>query len=761
MIVRDLWLRLRAVIFRGRVDRELEEELAFHLEMHTRKHLADGIAEGEARRRARVRFGPQALIADQCRDARGISLVDALRQDVRYGLSSFRRSPVFALTVIGTIVLGLGLNTAVFTLFNAYVLRPLAVRDPDSLYAFTWMNGNRRFHSFSLDEFEQFRRENRVFSDVFGARTQLTSRIDGHMAYGNLVTGRYFQMLGVEAALGRTLMPYDAVPGADAVVVLSHDFWQRQFAGNPAIIGKRIPIRGYPCEIVGILRAGFAGLDLLPHDFWAPGRLSAQLDDGAVRLEIVGRLAPDVSVKSAEAALMLWAQAATIDRPAAERPVSAVLESRATTIPQSPLAAMLFGPILTAFGLVLLIACANVANMMLARGLARQREIGIRMSLGAARARIVRQLLTESVLLALPAAAVAFLVSRWTVDLAVRALFATMPAEYAEYVRLAPLVPDTRVFAFTAAAATGSAVMFGLFPALEATRPGLIQAARGEFVYDVRAPRPRNALVVLQITASVCLLVCAALLLRAANRFANVDTGLNTRDVIEIYIREKSRPRVLRTLESVSMVRTLAAVSSVPLDATAPQVVVSAAENPVLIGSAYRFASPEFFTVFDIPLVSGRAFTSDESTSGADVAVISRTAARRLWPDANAVGQTLRIALKDTAGRQSDLKPGIVESGGARPPEIRQSSTVKVIGVSADIATGYLDGLSDRTAIFLPASARDPGTVLVVRVAGDVEAARRELDTVLSAGEPGAVDHIHKMQALAVGRLYPFRLAYV
>src|SRR5687768_1392368 len=303
MTRRSLWLRIRAIVLRQAVDRDLDDELAFHLEMETRKNLAAGLTPAEAARRARMRFGPKALVEEECRDARGISFLETLVQDVRYALRGFRRSPVFALTVIGTIALGLGLNAAAFTVFNAYVLTPLPVRDAHSLYAFTWKTAAGRFHSFSLAEYEQFRRDTQTFSETSAVRKQMIVRIDGHVVFGNLVTDEYFQMLGVDAALGRTLRKEDFANGGSAVVVISHAFWQRQFAGDRQIVGKTVIIRGYPCEVAGVLRDGFTGLDLLPHDFWAPVALAARFDDGASRLEIVGRLKPDVSVRAAEAAL--------------------------------------------------------------------------------------------------------------------------------------------------------------------------------------------------------------------------------------------------------------------------------------------------------------------------------------------------------------------------------------------------------------------------------------------------------------------------
>jgi putative ABC transport system permease protein len=271
-----------------------------------------------------------------------------------------------------------------------------------------------------------------------------------------------------------------------------------------------------------------------------------------------------------------------------------------------------------------------------------------------------------------------------------------------------------------------------------------VQAARGDFLYHVRPARPRNVLVVIQIAASACLLICAGQLLRGSNRFTNLDTGMKTRDVIEIYVREKARVRVLPTLAAMPIVRDIGAVSSVPLDATAPRIPVTAIDGASPIAAAYRFASPEFFSVFDIPLRTGRRFTPAESVSGAAVAIVSQTAARRLWPSGDAIGQSLRI----------------VTNGGKPGQPFQLHSRVEVVGIAGDIATGYGDSHSDKTAIYLPASAQDRGSVLVARVSGDTEVARRTIDAALTAVNPGSVEHIHRMQELVVGRTYPLRVAY-
>src|SRR2546430_870167 len=317
-----------------------------------------------------------------------------------------------------------------------------------------------------------------------------------------------------------------------------------------------------------------------------------------------------LSLRQAEAALTTWAKQRTGDRSDPEKATSAVLRSEATTIPLEPMVIAAFSPIIVAFGLVLLIACANVANMLLARAMARQREIGIRLAIGAGRARIVRQLLTESVLLALPAAAVGFGISKATIELGVRLMFATLPRGYLEFITLLPLQPDARVFGFMIAAAVLSALLFGLVPAIQATRLNVMQAARGEFTTDYRPARLRNALVVGQVTVSVLLLICAAVLLRGNNRVQKLDVGLKTRGVIEMEIQDKFRTKVLQQLASEPVVQSVAAASKVPFTGSLPWMPVIPDSTSERSWAGYMHVSPEYFAIFQVPILRGRNFTA-------------------------------------------------------------------------------------------------------------------------------------------------------
>ncbi len=737
----DLLLRIRAVVFRSRVENDLEDEVDFHLIMARRKHMAAGHSEAEADRLAHVQFGGIGYMKEDCRSARGTQSFETALQDVRYALRSFRRNPGFVLTVAGTIALGLGLNTALFTLFNAYVLRPIALHDPYSLYGVTWTNRAGHGHTFTWREYQEFEKNNSTFAEV-AAVQYLYSRLDGHAFQGQLVTGNYFQMLGVGAALGRTLLPEDtAAPGRDPVVVLSYAAWQNLFAGRPDIIGTKIAVRGYPMQVIGVARQGFQDLSEVPRDFWAPLTMAGRLEDGPdlfgaenpERLNIIGRIKHGQSISSVEAVLTTWSRRMTSQFPDERKATGVLLISKATAIPLTPELLLVFSPLVAAFGLVLLLACANVANMMLARAMARQREIGIRLSLGAVRARLIRQLLTESILLAIPAAILGFVVSQITIQGALRAMFATIPKDMLELIHSAPLPLDWRVFGFMMLTALASAILFGLAPAIQATRGDVMLAARGEFTSDLRPMRVRNALVIAQLTVCTLLLIACGALVRTTTSISTFDIGFRTHGVIAMHIVENGRTRVVSALASDAGVNEIAAASSVPLGGQLPAVTVSRPSGTAM-STAYNHVSPEYFSVLGIPIVRGRNFTPDEAAAEVPVAILSTATAQRLFANADPLGQTIHLTGKPVRD-------------------------VRVVGIAADIVSCCITMGKDAALLYLPTTPSSAQTSLLINVRGEVEGERRRLDAKLAALVPGAVGDFHSLDQYRALGIYPFRAA--
>ena len=779
MTLRDLWLRIRALAARRTVDRELDEELAFHLEMETRKLIASGQTPADARALARARFGP-ASAADACRDARGIAFIDSALRDLHYAIRTSLRTPAVTITIVATIALGLGLSTAVFTIFNALVFRPDAIRDPDSLYSFTWSTRGQPRHRFTLREYDAFRRENAAFADVAARNFDLTTRIEGHAAEGQLVSGNYFQVLGVSAMSGRTLQPDDAVAtGGEAVVVLSYRAWQRIFASDPSIVGRTVRVNGFPCDVVGVMPEAFRGLEaLLLVDFWAPLTLAGQVDprqtarspDNPGGLEVLGRLKPGLSESQARAALAVWASRYSMDSEA-NAPIDIQLQPRGTSAPLSLNVLLGFSPLFVAFGLILLIGCANVSNLLLARAFARQREMAIRLSLGASRGRLIRQLLTESLVLALTAGSVALLISRAAVDAAVYFLTTTMPPEIAEFLRLDSVVlpTDVRVVMFAVGAAAVSASLFGLMPALQATRAQLVHAVPENLRSNQRsfslmrranggrASRLRSALIVVQVTASALFLICAVIFLRGAGRAAAVDPGVRVSDtlIVDNPANEASRPAIIELLASQPSVSATATAWPAPL-LNVPREALAATFTDATSATgtggldaaptSYRFVSSGYFDVLGIDVLSGRTFSNEEGVAHAPVAVLSESAARQFWPAGNGIGQQLRV-LRDTQIRRGD-EP-------IMPPPV-----VTVIGIARDVRGYSPSGNgSDNTAIYLPSANTDPKTAMVVRVHGDPDVTRRTLTERLAAVDPN-VGMIITMRSLGALRTYPMQLGF-
>ncbi len=475
------------------------------------------------------------------------SYFDGVVRDVRYAFRSFRRAPLAALTIVATVGLGLGLVAVVFTILNAYLFRVDEVRNPHELFAVErQQSANAEPETFTRPEYDTLVRETDVFSEAFATTSDVPAWIEGIRREGRLVTGNFFRLLGAGAARGRTLTPSDDEPGRPPVIVLSHRSWSQHYASDSGVLERTVRVNGTSFQVVGVMPEGFRGLEpVAAPDFWAPLSLLDQFRpgqqgrEGARGLHVVGRLKPGLSRGQALAQLLVWDSRKTVER-AGERPASLVLEPRLGTVPMSTDAILLFMPLFFAFGLILMIACANVANLLLARGVARQREIGIRLAIGASRRRVIWQLLTESLLLALVCAAVAFGISRLVIAGIVYAVISTFPPEIGN-IRLVAPPADWRVALFLVAGAIVSTVFFALAPALQATRLELVRAIRGEVVRDGRPSRARNALLALQVTGSVLLLILSAVFLRSSWAAAAVDPGIRTAGIVTVGVLNEQR----------------------------------------------------------------------------------------------------------------------------------------------------------------------------------------------------------------------------
>jgi predicted permease len=727
---RDLTLRVRSLLRRRRDERDLRDELAFHIERETKKLVDEGVVPAEARARARKRFGSASAVADECRDERGTAFFDNTIRDLRYALRSLARAPLAAATVVVTVALGLGVVAVLFTFLNAFLFRTDEVPGVDEFYAVERRQpGTDEQAALTLAEFESLRRETSVFSDSYAA-AGLDLNVDGRTMAVKLVTGNFFDLVRVRPAEGRALNAFDDTPtGGNPVIVLSHKGWSRRFNRDPDVLGRTILVGQVPFTIVGVMPEGFRGLAVGAPDFWAP---LGQFDTfrpgqgglgGGTAVEIAGRLKPGMSPDSARAALRAWDSnrpAPTSDRSAAlaSMPIPIGLRPHQGTVPQPMELLILFAPLFIAFGLILLIGCANVANLLLARGVARQREIGIRLSIGASRRRIVRQLMTESVLLALLAAAGGYVVSRVTLTGAIAWAVSILPADLGD-VNLTVPAADWRVAVFLLVAAVASTAFFALLPALQATRIDPVRTLRGQLVNDARPGRARNVLVGVQVFASALLLICAAIFLRSGMASSQYDPGLRTADTLMIQLANEPKRTAMRdAVATETAITQHAAVRPGILDAFRGQAAIDEQGTPV----AFRFVSGDYFEVMGISLLRGRTFTAAER-DGSAVVIVSESTARTLWPNADPIGRTFRLEPDVPAGVQPE------------EPYAFRSRLLTVVGVSRDVK-GFRFNDTGNPGMFLPTTLDAPGTSVMARIAGDPDVARRTLTEHLTKVDP-------------------------
>jgi len=726
--------RLRSVFSRDRREDDLREELQFHLEREAERLEAAGLPPETARLQALRLFGGAEQIKEECRDARGTAFVDDAIRDVRYALRGFRRTPLVALAIITTVALGLGLVVVAFTFLNAFLFNVDQVPNVHEMFAVRRpQTSEDEPKPFTRAAFDALRRETTVFADSF-AQCDVDSRVDGRPSEGTLVTGNFFQVLGVGAAMGRTLTPADdELFGAGPVMVLSDRGWEKLFFRDPAVLGRTVAVNGVTFEVVGVMPKRFRGLTVTPSDYWAPFSMIGRMRpkdrgrEAEVGVDIIGRLKPGISQQAAQAALAVWAAAGRPSDSAAERAAASVtLVPRRGTVDQPRDAVFVTGPLFLAFGLILLIACANVANLLLARAVARQREIGIRLSLGAARSRILRQLLTESLLLALAAAAGAYGISRVVLEASVTAIVSSFPPDFGD-VRL--LVPDAdwRVLLFLLAGAAVSTISFGLVPALQAARIEPVRTMRGEVVRDARPGRARNVLIGMQVGGSALLLICAAVFLRSAFAATKEDPGIRTSDTIVVAVgEERYRPALLEAVTAEPAVAMVAA--SWPTLAGGPRTALAEAGG-TRSTVAYQFVSPEYFAVLGIPVVRGRTFTTNERAPALSVAVVSEGTASTLWPGGEAIGQVLRLDRNQAAPA-----PSPSQTPGADGPPV-ESRAFTVVGVVRDVPGFYIAPLP-RAVVYVPTSTAMPGSALVARVHGDADVVRQSLLNRFAAIDP-------------------------
>jgi predicted permease len=599
--------------------------------------------------------------------------------DVRFGLRVLWKSKGFTAVAVLTLGLGIGVNAAIFSGVSAFVLRPLGgLGEPEgvvSVFETSATDGSHGYNDFSYPDLLDYRERTDVFEGLLGhtmTQAALGERDNADVVWGELVTGNFFDVLRVRMQHGRGFLPEeDATPGTHPVVVLSDDLWRKRFDADPGVVGRQVQFNGRPLTVVGVTTPEFTGAKwALGMKFWVP-LMSKQYVAGGTNnwttqrgnhwLEVLGRLKPGVTGEQAASALTAVATQLQGEYPAARNKDVRVLvipEREGRWDDMGGVVRLSSGLALALVGLVLLVACANVANMMLARAVVRRREIGIRLALGAGRWRVVRQLLTESMLLALMGGATGLVLSFWMTD----ALTSFFPK--IAYTIVLDVSPDRRALLFTLAITLLTGLVFGLAPAFQATRPDFVPVLKGESQRAGGARRfsLRNALVVAQVALSLVVLVCAGLFVQSFRHAKSIDPGFATRDAFLVsvnpgllgYEKEQGRDFYRRLAERVRAtpgVETAGFVNWMPLgDSSNSWGPIYPAEQPVPppgegIDAHAQTVSPGFFKAMRIPLVEGRDFDErDREGLKPEAVVINETLARKLWPvEASVVGKRMAL----------------------------------------------------------------------------------------------------------------------
>ena len=645
---------------RPNVGNEVDAELAFHVEMRTRELVARGMDPAVARANAIARFGDLQAVNAECRhignsrerDMRRTEYLAELAHDARFAIRQLLRTPLFTAVAIATLALGVGATTSIFSAVNAVVLRPFPFLRPDELtFLFTSWHGTNG--SVSVGDFADWRKRSTSFASIAAIQfvgTTLSTGDSPERVTGALVTASLFPTFGVAPELGRVFTDAEDRPGQPAVVVLSDGLWRRSYGADLGIVGRKVTVNGAAASVIGVMPATFDPTD--SHEqLWMPAAYTPErlAFHDEHYLTVIGRLKPGITIAAAQQEMSLIARRMSDEYPTTNADNTSRVE---------PLGGTLIGAyrsrlfvLLGAVSCVLLIACVNVANLLLARGATRATELAIRSAIGAGRSRIVRQLLTESLVLALAAAAAGIGLA-WV---GVRVLVAAAPANIP---RLANTRIDGWVLLFALAVAVASSVLFGLMPALKASRGNLEAVLREGGRQGAVAPRDRvrSALVAGEVAIALTLLVAAGLLIRSAVYLNHLSPGFDPAGILSARVAlrpteykqgadeaEQTFTRILDAVRSAPGVKAAALTSQAPMGpGGGSNGIVPEGKTPDIrnaVDAQLRMVTPGYLSMMRIPLVAGREIEQTDLREAPRVAVISEALAKALWPGQNAVGK--------------------------------------------------------------------------------------------------------------------------
>ena len=748
----------RNLLTRDRVERDLDDEVRAALDLLIDEEISKGKSPEEARRTAQVRFGGVESVKAQVRDARAGAFFDSVLGDIRYAVRLLVRNPIFTLTAAMSLAIGIGATTTIFTVANGLLLRSaVGVTDPGGLVDITRTKsrGGPGIDPISYPDFLELRRRATTLDGVYGYQLELppaSLRVDdagAERVYPGVVTNSYFDVLGVPAIAGRTFGSGDSEdPGSSPVVVLSYRFWARRFSSDPGVVGRTISLNGYPFTIVGVARDGFRGMTVVAPDLWVPATMIAALNPESGGRQLVnrgvdwmmlgGRLKPGVSRAQASAEMAVIGAALAGEFPVkydflppgmGPADVSFVWSAESSSPIPSGLRVLVAGflaLLMSIVAVVLVIACANLAGVLLARGVVRRREIALRTAIGAGRARVVRQLLTETTLLFAIGAIAGIGLARVLTSV----LVSLLPAFPLPVNVSVPL--DGRVVAFSLGLSFVAALLCGLAPALHASKTDVVTTLKDDAQAPMDRLRLRNTFVVAQVAFSVLLVITAAILIRDVDRVTAVDRGFDSRqvDVATVNLSMAGytaasgstfarqlieRVRALPGVEAATLADRQPDPGSMMMGGLTVPGVSPPAGQPFFYPN-WNVVESQYFATLKVPLVAGRDFTDADRAGAQRVAILGEIAAKRFFPNKSAIGEVVQIHTGSLAASNAP------------------SSALVVVGVASDVR--FDPNMAPRLNLYVPIQQKYiSGITILARTKGPSSVAE-EIRTLVTAMNP-------------------------
>jgi len=663
----SLRLRLRSLLRRSKVEEELNEEFQFHLDQQIQQYIARGMTREDARYAALRAIGSVEQRKEECRDAHGLALVESVVQDIRYAIRQLRKSPAFASVAILTLALGIGANTAIFSIVDAVILRPLTYRDADRLFVIHERIPQRGAIPVSATHFREWRKATHSFEQmalVIPMVRNLTGAGEPEQVSIGRVSAALFPILGIQTQLGRTFLEEEEQPGKPLVAVLSNDLWRRRFGTDPGVVGRKIQIDGMPYEVVGVLPAEFRfpklthlysmTIDAARPEVWTPLVLDTGelVPMGQFNFVCIGRLKAGVSVQQATSEINAVQEELARQSPLRVDLGSSIVPLQDQMIGRSKTGVEL---ILSAIGAVLLIACVNITNLLLSRISARRREFGIRSAIGASSGRIRRQMLVESLMLSVLGGICGVVIANG----ALRLILAAAPADVP---RLDEVGLNTHVLFFALIISILTGVFIGVLPAWRFAKVNLQEAltsASRSTTSGRHSGRIRSMLVSVEAGLTTVCLIAAGLLLHSFLRLLDVDRGFAVDHIVTVnanlgvgsatrYSNDEKKTAFMRAVmervEALPGVKSVAATDKLPLTGEGNNSAMAVEgqdlplfERPI---AAVRNVTPNYFSILGISLKRGRIFT--EGDRGRNVAIVSAALAERAWPGLDSIGKRFR-----------------------------------------------------------------------------------------------------------------------